>query len=84
MMPEHTTPLPVSQMMCANIDYDTHKGRIAIGRVVNGTIRVGQPIVICSSLEPGVARPAKVGGGGGWGRVITKLGVWGGGGGGGG
>lgn len=40
-------------MMTANIDYDNHLGRIAIGRVVSGTIKKGQSVSICSSLEPG-------------------------------
>lgn len=41
------------QMMTANIDYDTHLGRIAIGRIVSGSIKKGQSVSICSSLEPG-------------------------------
>ncbi|GAX79642.1 hypothetical protein CEUSTIGMA_g7083.t1 [Chlamydomonas eustigma] len=52
-----TAPL---QMMSANIDYDTHLGRIAIGRVVSGTIKKGQAVSICSSLEPGMSRQSKV------------------------
>jgi hypothetical protein len=31
-------------MLTANIDYDEHKGRIAIGRVYNGTIKRGQQV----------------------------------------
>ena len=34
-------------MLCANIDYDEHKGRIAIGRVTSGTIKRGQTVAIC-------------------------------------
>ncbi len=52
-----TAPL---QMMVANIDYDTHLGRIAVGRVVNGTIKKGQQIAICNSLLPGVSRKNKI------------------------
>jgi hypothetical protein len=47
-------------LQVANIDYDTHLGRIAVGRVVNGTIKKGQQVSICSTLEPGT-RTAKVG-----------------------
>lgn len=42
--------------MVANIDYDTHLGRIAVGRVVNGTVRKGQAVAVASSLEPGKVR----------------------------
>ena len=44
------------QMMAANIDYDVHLGRIAIGRIVSGSIKKGQAVSICCSLEPGVVR----------------------------
>ncbi len=42
-----TAPL---QMQCANIDYNDYVGRIAIGRVENGAIRVGQPVVLLKRL----------------------------------
>jgi GTP-binding protein len=48
------------QMLVTNIDYDEHKGRIAIGRVTAGTIKKGTQLSICSSLEPGKVRPGKV------------------------
>lgn len=98
------------QLLATNIDFDTHLGRIAIGRVTSGagcasrvlqgalqsvtraghqatgnclssspwpaaparltappcraalagTIRKGQPVAICSSLEPGKVRAGKV------------------------
>jgi GTP-binding protein len=32
------------QMLVTNIDYDEHKGRIAIGRVTSGTIKKAQPV----------------------------------------
>jgi predicted membrane GTPase involved in stress response len=40
--------VPWLQMLVANIDYDVHLGRIAIGRVVNGTIKKAQQV---SNLE---------------------------------
>jgi GTP-binding protein len=49
------------QLLATNIDFDEHKGRIAIGRVTAGTIRKGQQVAVCSSLEPGKSRTAKVG-----------------------
>jgi GTP-binding protein len=48
------------QMLVTNIDYDEHKGRIAIGRVTAGTIKKGTQLSICSSLEPGKVRAGKV------------------------
>jgi len=50
--------LPISQMdaplqlLVTNLDYDEHKGRIAIGRVQSGTIRKGDSIVF---TKPGTA-----------------------------
>ena len=41
------------QMLVTNLDYDEHKGRIAIGRVTSGkisraeTVVVGRPFFIC-------------------------------------
>lgn len=54
--PPSVQPAAPLQLLCANIDYDEHKGRIAIGRVSSGTIKRGQTISICSSLEPGKVR----------------------------
>lgn len=33
------------QMLVTNLDYDEHKGRIAIGRVQAGTLRKGDSVV---------------------------------------
>ena len=33
------------QMLVSNITYDVHKGRIAIGRIYNGTLKTGEDIV---------------------------------------
>jgi GTP-binding protein len=47
------------QMLCTNIDYDEHKGRIAIGRVVQGTIREKMPVRVCLRGQQAIqgARP---------------------------
>jgi len=47
------------QLLAANIDYDAHLGRIAVGRVANGVIKKGQQVAVCSSLAPGT-RTAKI------------------------
>ena len=49
--PEGDADAPL-QMLVSNIDYDNYIGRIAIGRVVRGTIRQAQPITICSTTDP--------------------------------
>lgn len=35
------------QLLVANIDYDDYVGRLAIGRIRSGSIRVGQEIMVC-------------------------------------
>ncbi|KAL4854395.1 putative elongation factor TypA-like SVR3 [Chlorella vulgaris] len=42
------------QMLVTNLDYDEHKGRIAIGRVQSGTVRKGDSIVF---TKPGDEKP---------------------------
>ncbi len=37
------------QMLVSNIDYDDYVGRIAVGRVERGVIKVGQPVTICEA-----------------------------------
>ena len=36
-----------AQMLVSNIDYDDYVGRIAVGRVERGSIKVGMPVSIC-------------------------------------
>ena len=36
-----------TQMLVSNIDYDEYLGRIAVGRVERGTVKVGMPIAVC-------------------------------------
>jgi GTP-binding protein len=43
------------QMLVANLDASDYLGRIAIGRVVNGRVRIGDPIAVCR-LDGGVDR----------------------------
>ena len=60
--PPTVLPAAPLQLLVTNIDYDEHKGRIAIGRVTAGTVRKAQPVSICSSLdETGKCRAGKVG-----------------------
>jgi GTP-binding protein len=50
-----TAPL---QLLITNLDYDEHKGRIAIGRVTSGTLARGSTVAVC---KPGAdPRPSKI------------------------
>lgn len=40
-----------TQVLFSNIDYDDYIGRIGIGRVERGTIKVGQTVTICGENE---------------------------------
>lgn len=40
-----------AQMLVSNIDYDDYVGRIAVGRIERGTIKVGMPVSICGKEE---------------------------------
>ena len=40
-----------AQMLVSNIDYDDYVGRIAVGRVERGSIKVGMPVSICGKED---------------------------------
>ena len=48
------------QMLVSSIDYNEYVGRIAIGRVERGTIRVNQEVMICDYHDPDVRQKGKV------------------------
>lgn len=41
-----------TQVLFSNIDYDDYVGRIGVGRVERGSIKVGQTVTICGAGEP--------------------------------
>ncbi len=43
--PPDVDPTGPAQMLVASLDYDLHRGRIAIGRIQRGTIRVGETLL---------------------------------------
>jgi GTP-binding protein len=47
--PPAVDPGGAAQMLIASLDYDAHRGRIAIGRIQRGTIRVGETL---AHVEP--------------------------------
>ena len=40
------------QMLCSSVDYNDFVGRIGIGRITNGTARVGEEVVVCDWHNP--------------------------------
>ena len=47
------------QMLVSSIDYNEFVGRIAIGRIEQGTIKQNQEIAVCNYHDPEVSRKAK-------------------------
>ncbi|NLC52941.1 MAG: translational GTPase TypA [Firmicutes bacterium] len=52
-------PAQPLQLQIVSLDYDDYVGKIAIGRITNGTIERGEPITICT--PGGTERAGKVG-----------------------
>ncbi len=48
------------QMLVSSIDYNEYVGRIAVGRVERGTIRVNQEVTICDFHDPALKHRGKV------------------------
>jgi len=49
--PEYDDALPL-QMLVANLDYNDYVGRLAIARVFNGRVRVGQTVAVVGGAAP--------------------------------
>ena len=48
------------QLLVSSIDYNEYVGRIAIGRIERGTIKVGQEVTICDYHDPALKQKGKV------------------------
>ena len=48
------------QLLVSSIDYNEYVGRIAVGRVERGTIRVNQEVTICDYHDPEIRTKGKV------------------------
>ena len=48
------------QLLVSSIDYNEYVGRIAVGRVERGTIRVNQEVMICDYHNPDVKQRGKI------------------------
>ena len=49
-----------TQMLVSNIEYDEYVGRIAVGRIERGSIKVGQPVVICKDNKQEQSKVLKI------------------------
>ena len=56
-MGDENAPL---QLLVSSIDYNEYVGRIAIGRIERGTIKVGQEVTICDYHDPELKQKGKV------------------------
>jgi len=54
---DETAPL---QMLVSSIDYNEYVGRIAVGRIERGTIKVNQEVTICDYHNPEIKQKGKV------------------------
>ena len=54
---DETAPL---QLLVSSIDYNDYVGRIAVGRVERGTIKVNQEVTICDYHDPELKHKGKV------------------------
>jgi GTP-binding protein len=48
------------QLLVSSIDYNDYVGRIGIGRIERGNIRVGQEVAVCNYHTPGAIKKTKV------------------------
>ena len=48
------------QLLVSSIDYNEYVGRIAVGRIERGTIKVGQEVTICDYHDPELKQKGKV------------------------
>ena len=48
------------QLLVSSIDYNEYVGRIAVGRVERGTIKVNQEVTICDYHDPELTQKGKV------------------------
>ena len=48
------------QMLCSSVDYNDFVGRIGIGRIQNGNLKVGQDVQVCDCHNPDVAMKGRI------------------------
>ncbi len=57
--PEGNETMPVS-MLCSSVDYNEFVGRIGIGRIENGTLKVGQDVTVCDYHDKDLAKKGRI------------------------
>ncbi|MBE5867807.1 MAG: translational GTPase TypA [Lachnospiraceae bacterium] len=53
-------PEAATQVLISTIDYNEYVGRIGVGKVDNGTIRVNQEVILCNAHDPGKQQKVKI------------------------
>lgn len=53
-------PAESFSMLCSSVDYNEFVGRIGIGRVENGTIKVGQDVTVCDYHDHDLNRRGRI------------------------
>ena len=53
-------PAAPLQLLVSSIDYNEYVGRIAVGRIERGTIKVNQEVTICDYHDPDIRQKGKV------------------------
>ena len=53
-------PEAPTQVLISTIDYNEYVGRIGVGKVENGTIRVNQEVVLCNHHDPDKMKKVKI------------------------
>lgn len=57
--PEGDAEAPFS-MLCSSVDYNEFVGRIGIGRIEHGTVKVGQEVQVCDWHDPSVSMKGRI------------------------
>ena len=55
--PPRGNPDAPLQLLVANLDSSDYLGRIAIGRIFNGRVKIGDPVAVVQARQRGAARP---------------------------
>jgi len=58
--PPKGDPTANTQVLISNIDYNSYIGRIGVGKVENGHIKVGDDVVITNSHEPDLKKAVRI------------------------
>lgn len=49
-----------TQMLISTIDYNEYVGRIGVGKIDNGSLRINQEVIVCNHHEPGKQKRVRV------------------------